>query len=86
MASLHGPKVFQRVHAPGLRGLVGLTTSRRKHKVTGAKINRVAVEITMLDQNGKEVDSLIFSKDTTGFLHKVELYTTTNIPQFWWRF
>ena len=62
MTSLHEPKMTQWVHAPGLRGLVGLTTSRRKHKVTGAKINRVAVEITRLDQNGKEVDSLIFLK------------------------
>ena len=63
MTSLHEPKMIQWVHAPGLRGLVGLNTSRRKHKVTGAKINRVAVEITMLDQNGKEVDSLNFSKE-----------------------
>ena len=63
MASLHGPKVFQRVHAPGLRGFVGLTISRRKHKVTRAKINRVAVEITRLDQNGKEVDALKSSKE-----------------------
>ena len=63
MASLHGPKVFQRVHAPGLRGLVGLSTSRRRHKVTGAKINRVAVEITRLDQNEKDVDSLNFPKE-----------------------
>ena len=58
MTSLHEPKITQWVHAPGLRGLVGLTTSRRKHKVTGAKINRVVVEITRLDQNENEVDSL----------------------------
>ena len=63
MASLHEPKMSQWVHAPGLRGFVGLTTSRRKHKVTRAKINRVAVEITRLDQNEKEVDSLNFSKE-----------------------
>ena len=56
MALFHEPKICQWVHAPGLRGLVGLTTSRRKHKVTRAKINRVAVEITRLDQNEKEVD------------------------------
>ena len=62
MASLHGPKVFQKVHAPGLRGFVGLTTSRRKYKVTRARMNRVVVEITRLDQNGKEVDSLKFFK------------------------
>ena len=58
MTLFHEPKIFKWVHAPGLRGLVGLSTSRRRHKVTGAKINRVAVEITRLDQNGKEVDSL----------------------------
>ena len=58
MALFHEPKICQWLHAPGLRGLVGLSTSMRRHKVTGAKINRVAVEITRLDQNGKEVDSL----------------------------
>ena len=63
MASLHGPKVFQRVHAPGLRGFVGLTTSRRKYKVTRGRLNRVAVENTRLVQNEKEVDTLNFSKE-----------------------
>jgi len=63
MASLHGPKVFQRVPAPGLRGFGGLTTSRRKHKVTIARMKRVAVENTRLVQNEKEVDSLNFSKE-----------------------
>ena len=63
MALFHEPKIFKWVHAPGLRGLVGLTTCRRKHKVTGSKINRVAVEITRLDQNGKEVDSLKIFKE-----------------------
>ena len=63
MASLHGPKVSQRVHAPGLRGFAGLTISMRKHKVTRAKINRAAVENTRLVQNEKEVDSLNFSKE-----------------------
>ena len=43
--------------------MAGLTRSRRKHKVTRAKINRVVVEITRLDQNGKEVDSLKFFKE-----------------------
>ena len=62
MALFHEPKIFKWVQAPGLRGLVGLSTSRRRHKVTGAKINRVAVEITRLDQNEKEVDTLNFSK------------------------
>ena len=62
MTSLHEPKMIQWVHAPGLRGLVGLTTSRRRHKVTGAKINRVVVEITRLEQNENEVDSLKFFK------------------------
>ena len=55
--------MIQQVHAPGLKGLVGRTISRRKQKVIGAKINRVAVEITRLDQNGKEVDSLKIFKE-----------------------
>ena len=62
MALFHEPKVIQLVHAPGLRGLVGLSTSRRKHKIIGAKLNRVVVEITRLDQNENEVDSLNFFK------------------------
>ena len=63
MASLHEPKMSQWVHAPGLRGFVGLTTSRRKYKVTRARMNRVAVENTRLVQNEKEVDSHFFSKE-----------------------
>ena len=62
MALFHEPKLIQWVHAPGFKGLVGLSTSRRKHKIIGAKINRVVVEITRLDQNGKEVASLKFFK------------------------
>ena len=61
MASLHGPKVFQKVLAPGLRGFAGLTRSMRKHKVTRARMDGVAVENTSLVQNEKEVDSLNFS-------------------------
>ena len=63
MASSQGPKVFQREHAPGLRGFAGLTTSMRKHKVTRARNNRVAVENSSLVQNEKEVGSLNFSKE-----------------------
>ena len=63
MTLFHEPKMIQRVHAPGLKGLVGLSTSRRKHKIFGAKLNRVAVEITRLDQNEKEVDSLNIYKE-----------------------
>ena len=63
MASLHGPKVFQRVHAPGLRGFAGLTTSMRKHKVIRARMKEVAVENTSLVQNGKQVDTLNSSKE-----------------------
>ena len=63
MALFHEPEIFKWVHPPRLRGLVGLSTIRRRNKVTGAKINRVAVEITRLDQNGKEVDSLKFFKE-----------------------
>ena len=58
MALFHEPKICQWVHAPGFRGLVGLSTSRRKYRIFGSKLNRVAVEITRLDQNEKEVDSL----------------------------
>ena len=61
MASLHGPKVFQRVHAPGLRGFARFTISMRKHKVIRASKNRVAVENTSLVQNEKEVGALNFS-------------------------
>ena len=63
MKLFHEPEMIQRVHAPGFRGFVGLSTSRRKHKIIGAKINRVAVEITRLDQNEKEVDSLNIFKE-----------------------
>ena len=63
MTLFHEPKLIQWVHAPGFRGLVGLSTSRRNQKIIGAKINRVAVEITGLDQNENEVDSLKFFKE-----------------------
>ena len=63
MASLHGPKVFQNVHAPRFRGSAGLTISMRKHKVTRARKYRVAVENTSLVQNEKGVDSLNSSKE-----------------------
>ena len=63
MALFHELKMIKRGHAPGLRGFAGLTTSRRKHKVTRARMKRVAVENTRLVQNGKEVDSLNFSKE-----------------------
>ena len=63
MTLFHEPKLIQGLHAPGFRGLVGLSTSRRKHKIFGAKLNRVAVEITRLDQNENEVDSLKFFKE-----------------------
>ena len=63
MALFHEPKMTQRVHVPGLRGFAGRTISRRTHKVIGAKINRVVVEITRLDQNENEVDSLKIFKE-----------------------
>ena len=63
MALFHEPKICQWLHAPGLRSLTWRTTSRKRHRVTGAKINRVAVEITRLDQNENEVDSLKFFKE-----------------------
>ena len=63
MASLHESKMSPWVHASGLRGFVGFTTSRRKHKVTRARMKRVAVENTRLVQNEKVVDSLNFSKE-----------------------
>ena len=63
MTLFHEPKLIQGLHAPGFRGLVGLSTSRGKHKIIGAKKNRVAVEITGLDQNENEVDSLNFLKE-----------------------
>ena len=63
MVSCHEPKMIQKVHAPGLKGLTWRTTSRRKHKIIGAKLNRVVVENTRLDQNENEVDSLKFFKE-----------------------
>ena len=63
MALFHEPKICQWVHAPGFRVLVGLSTSRRKYKIIVAKLNRVVVEITRLDQNENEVDSLKFFKE-----------------------
>ena len=48
MASLHGPKVFQREHAPGLRGFAGLTTSMRKHKITRVRKDGGAEENTSM--------------------------------------
>ena len=38
--------------------MVGRATSRKKLRVTRAKKNKVAVQITKLDQNENEVDSL----------------------------
>ena len=61
--SLHALKILQWVHSPGLKGFVGRATSRKKLMGTRAKQNRVAVQITKLDQNEKEVDSLKFFKD-----------------------
>ena len=61
MTLFHEPKLIQWVHAPGFRGLVGLSTSRRRHKVTGAKINRVVVEITGLES--VKILKLIYGKD-----------------------
>ena len=41
----------------------------------------VAVQITKLDQNEDEDDLLNFSKNTNGFLHKVELDASTDISK-----
>ena len=62
-AWLHALKILQWVHSSGLKGFVRWAISRRKHMVTIAKIIRVAVEITRLDQNEKEVVSLKFFKE-----------------------
>jgi len=43
--------------------LVGRATSRKKLRVTRAKKNKVAVQITKLGQNAKEVDPLKFFKE-----------------------
>ena len=65
--------MFQTVHAPGLRGFAGLTTSMRKQKVTGARMNGVAVENTSLVQNEKEVGALnSFQITTLGFCIKLD--------------
>ena len=41
----------------------------------------VAVQITKLDQNAKEVDPLKFSENITGFLLEDEWYTSTDISK-----
>ena len=56
--SLHALKILQWVQSPGLKGFAGRAKGRKKLRVTRAKQNRVAVQITKLDQNEKEVDSL----------------------------
>ena len=61
--SLHALKILQWVHSPGLEGLVGRATSRRKLIVTRASIIRDAVENTQLGQNEDGVDSLKFFKE-----------------------
>ena len=63
MVSLHAPKICQWVQSPGLKSLVGRATSRKKLRVIRAKENMLAVQITNLDQNAKEVDSLKFFKE-----------------------
>ena len=44
-------------------GFEGRATSRKKLRVTRARKNKVAVQITKLDQNAKEVDPLKFFKE-----------------------
>ena len=63
MPLLHGPKIFQWSQSPGLKGLVGLTNSRKNLMGTRAKQNRVAVENTKLNQNEDEDCLLKFSKE-----------------------
>ena len=46
-----------------------------------ANKNRVAVENAKVDQRAKEDDLLKFSKNISGFLHKVELYASTDISK-----
>ena len=63
MTLFHEQKLIHWVHALGFRGLVGLSTSRRKHKIFGARNNMVAVQTIMLDQNENEVDPLKIFKE-----------------------
>ena len=63
MALFHEQKLCQWLHAPGLRGFAGLTTSMRKHKITRVRKDGVAVENTSLVQNEKEVDALKSTKE-----------------------
>ena len=49
--------------SPGLKSLVGRVTSRKRLRVTRARKNKVAVQITKLDQNAKEAGPLKFSKE-----------------------
>ena len=59
----HAFQNLQWAQSPGLKSLVRRATSRRKLRVTRARKNMVAVQITKLDQNAKEVDPLKFSKE-----------------------
>ena len=61
--SLHALKILQWVHSPGLKGFVGWAISRKKLMATRVTFNRDAVQITKLDQNEKEVDSLKIFKE-----------------------
>ena len=60
---MHGPKIFQWVQSPGLKGLVRWTISRKDLMGTRAKQNRVAVENTKLGQRAKEDDFLKFFEE-----------------------
>ena len=59
----HAFQNLQWAHSPGLKSLAGRATSRRKLRVTRARKNKVAVQMTKLDQNAKEVDPLKFFKE-----------------------
>ena len=63
MTLFHEPKLIQWVHAPGFRGLVGLSTSKKGIMDKGATKNVVAVQTIQVVQNEDEVDSLKFFKE-----------------------
>ena len=58
MALCHEPKICQRLHAPGLRGLAWRIQEGERIKGQRASNNMVAAQTIMLDQDGDEVDSL----------------------------
>ena len=81
MALFHEPKILQWVQSPGLRGLVSLLQAGQiprqqeqdKIWLQYKSPNWTRMKMRMICSN--------FSKNTSGFLHEVELYASTDISK-----